>query len=241
MIRKLTFGATVIVAFAAFAALGAAETTTLPAYAPKIEPANFTHDVTNLYFPLKPGSVLIYEGSRDDKPRRDEMTVTHETKLIMGVRCVVVRDFAMSDTALVEKTADWYAQDKDGNVWYFGEDTAEYENGAVISTAGTWMAGVDGALPGIVMKAVPRVGEGYRQEYLPGVAEDYAKVVEIGAKAEGPTGAYADVVVTEDIDLLDKTKFEHKSYAPNVGMVATDGMVNGHHEQRKLTAILKAE
>src|SRR5262249_17044325 len=154
---------------------------------------------------------------------RMEATVTNETKVVMGVRCVVVRDIVTTNTELVEKTTDWYAQDAEGNVWYFGEDTAEYKNGKVTSTAGAWMAGVDDALPGIIMKASPQLGDGYRQEYRPGVAEDFAKVVQLNATAEVPAGKYDHVLVTEDTDLLDTTKLEHKSYAPGVGVVATSG------------------
>lgn len=213
----------------------------LPPYNPVIDPANFSSDITNPYFPLKPGTVFKFEGSRDGVARRDDMTVTDETKMIMGVKTVVVRDVASSDTEIVEKTVDWYAQDKDGNVWYFGEDTAEYANGKVTNTDGTWMAGVDGAIPGIIMKAKPTVGEGYRQEYRPGVAEDYAKVINTEATAGGPTGKYEKVVVTEDTDLLDKSKFEHKWFAPNIGLIGTDGMVGGHHEIRTLKTILKPQ
>ena len=210
----------------------------LPPYNPTIDPAKFTEKITNPWFPLKPGQTYIYEGKRDAQPRRTEMAVTTETKMIMGVTCVVVRDVLTSNGALVEKTVDWYAQDVDGNVWYFGEDTAEYVNGAVTSTAGTWLAGVDGALPGIVMKATPAVGDAYRQEYRPGVAEDFAKVQKIDATATVPAGSYSKVVVTEDTDLLDTTKLEHKSYAPGVGFVGSEGMVNGHHEITNLTSIL---
>ena len=213
----------------------------LPPYNPVIDPANFSSDITNPYFPLKPGTVFKFEGSRDGVARRDDMTVTDETKMIMGVKTVVVRDVASSDTEIVEKTVDWYAQDKDGNVWYFGEDTAEYANGKVTNTDGTWMAGVDGAIPGIIMKAKPTVGEGYRQEYRPGVAEDYAKVINTEATAGGPTGKYEKVVATEDTDLLDKSKFEHKWFAPNIGLIGTDGMVGGHHEIRTLKTILKPQ
>jgi hypothetical protein len=210
----------------------------LPAYNPTIDPAKFSAAITNAYFPLKPGQTYIYEGKRDDQPRRTEMAVTTETKTIMGVKCIVVRDVLTSNGALVEKTVDWYAQDLDGNVWYFGEDTAEYVNGAVTSTAGTWLAGVDAALPGIVMKAHPAVGDAYRQEYRPGVAEDFAKVQKIDATVTVPAGSYDKVVVTEDTDLLDTTKLEHKSYAPGVGFVGSEGVVNGHHEVTSLTSIL---
>jgi hypothetical protein len=194
-----------------------------------------------VYFPLKPGTTLIYEGKRDDVPRRTEMTITHETKTIMGVKCIVVRDVLTSNNTIVEKTVDWYAQDVEGNVWYFGEDTAEYTNGAVSSTAGTWLAGVDAALPGIVMEAAPKVGDAYRQEYRPAVAEDFAKVEKLDGSITVPAGSYGHVVVTFDTDLLDKTKLEHKSYAPGVGFVATEGTVNGHHEVTSLTSILTGQ
>ena len=210
-------------------------------YHPVIDPANFVSEITNPYFPLKPGTVFKFEGTRDGVARRDEMIVTGETKVILGVKCSVVRDVASSDTEIVEKTVDWYAQDKDGNVWYFGEDTAEYSKGKVTSTAGTWMAGVDGALPGYIMKAKPAIDDGYRQEYRPGVAEDFAKVIKIDASAGGPSGKYENVVVTEDTDLLDKAKFEHKWFAPGVGPIGTDGMVGGHHEIRTLKAVLKSQ
>jgi hypothetical protein len=211
----------------------------LPPYNPTIDPANFVDNVTNPYFPLVVGSTYVYEGNRDGVPRRAEVTVAADTKMIMGVKCVVTRDVVTSNTSLVEKTTDWYAQDKDGNVWYFGEDTAEYTNGAVSSTAGTWLAGVDGAQPGIIMQAHPKVGDAYRQEYRPKIAEDYAKVLETTNSAPWPTGNYTNIVVTEDTDLLDATKLEHKSYGPGIGYLGSEGMVNGHHEIVKLTQILK--
>ena len=230
----------VFATLASFSAL-AASAEVLPPYAPVIDPANFVAEITNPYFPMKPGTVYKYEGTRDGVARRDEMTVTHETKVIMGVTTTVVRDVASTDAEMVEKTVDWYAQDKDGNVWYFGEDTAEYAKGKVTTTDGTWMAGVDGALPGYIMKATPTLGDAYRQEYRPSVAEDFARVVKTDATAGGPTGKYTNVVVTEDTDLLDKAKFEHKWYAPGVGIIGTDGMVGGHHEIRTLQAILKSQ
>jgi hypothetical protein len=238
--RKLCLNlAATVTAFAACG--GAFATENLPPYNPAIDPANFVSEITNQYFPMKPGTVFKFEGTRDGVARRDEMTVTDETKVIMGVKAIVVRDVASSDTEIVEKTVDWYAQDKDGNVWYFGEDTAEFANGKVTNTDGTWMAGVDGAIPGIIMKAKPTVGDGYRQEYRPGVAEDYAMVINTNATAGGPTGKYENVVVTEDTDLLDKAKFEHKWFAPGIGPIGTDGMVGGHHEIRTLKAILKPQ
>jgi hypothetical protein len=205
-------------------------------YNPTVEPSRFTDKVTNPYFPLTPGTVAIFEGTRDGVPLHIETTVTTDTKVVLGVRCVVIRDIVTG--ALEERTSDWYAQDTQGNVWYFGEDTKEYTNGVVTSTAGSWEAGVDGALPGIIMEANPAQGDAYRQEYRPTVAEDVAMVERLGERAHVPSGDYSNVVVTNDRDLLDTTKDEHKYFAPGVGMVKLDGLVNGHHEKVWLTSIL---
>jgi hypothetical protein len=213
--------------------------TPLPPYNPAINAVDFSAQVTNPLFPLTPGTIFIYEGNRDGVPQHNEVTVTTETKVIMGVACVVVRDVVTSNNAIVEKTTDWYAQDKAGNVWYFGEDTAEYENGAVTTTAGTWMAGVDGALPGIVMKASPMVGDAYRQEYRPGEAEDFAKILQLDGSWTVPAGNFTNVLVSEDTDLLDATKLEHKYYAAGVGYLGSNGIVNGHKEEIKLSSISK--
>jgi hypothetical protein len=209
---------------------------TTNAYHPDIRPAQFTDRVTDPYFPLVPGTVMIYQGTRDGKPLHIELTVTHDTKVILGVRCVVVRDIVTG--ALEERTSDWYAQDASGNVWYFGEDTKEYTNGVVSSTAGTWEAGVDGAQPGIIMLAHPRSGDAYRQEYRPTVAEDVARVTSVGAKVSIPAGHYGKVLVTNDRDLLDLSKNEYKYFAPGVGTIKISGLVNGHHEQVWLTSVL---
>jgi hypothetical protein len=217
---------------------GSSSSTTLVNYHPKIDPATFSTQITNKYFPLKPGTTFVLEGTRDGQPQRAEVVVTSETKVIMGVTTVVVRDTVTSNGALVEKTTDWYAQASNGDVWYFGEDTKEYTNGTVSSTHGTWEAGLDGAQPGIIMKAKPTVGDAYRQEYRPAVAEDFAKVLRIHDSMTVPAGSYKSVVVTEDTDLLDATKHENKYYAPGVGFIGSEGMVNGHHEISKLTKIL---
>ena len=209
---------------------------TTSAYHPDVQPAQFTDRVTNPYFPLTPGTVTIFDGTRDGKPLHIEVTVTHDTKVIMGVRCVVIRDIVTG--ALEERTSDWYAQDASGNVWYFGEDTKEYTNGVVSSTAGTWEAGVDGAQPGIIMLANPKSGDAYRQEYRPTVAEDVAMVKSVGAKVSIPAGHYAKVLVTNDRDLLDLSKNEYKYFAPGVGTIKITGLVNGNHEEVWLTSVL---
>ena len=207
-------------------------------YSPTINPGDFTDVIDNPYFPLTPGTVLVYDGNRDGVPRHTEVTITSDTKTILGVQNLVVRDIVTSNGALVEKTSDWYAQDTKGNVWYFGEDTKEYTNGVVSSTAGTWLAGVDEAIPGIVMEAVPKVGDAYRQEYRPGVAEDMALVQRLDGTSQITNTTYTNVLVTEDADALDPFKLEHKSYAPGVGFIGTTGIVGGHHEVSQLTQIL---
>ena len=164
------------------------------AYTPHIDPADFTTTIDNEYFPLKPGTTFVYEGGAE----RDEITVTSDTKKVMGVECVVVNDKAWENGKLIEQTYDWFAQDKEGNVWYFGEDTKEYENGKVTSTKGSWEAGVDGAKPGIIMQADPKVGDSYRQEYYEGEAEDMAKVLSLNESVTVPYGSFDDVLVTKE-------------------------------------------
>ena len=147
------------------------------AYNPIINPANFVTTIDNPLFPLTPGTTFIYEGQTEDGFEHDEVVVTHNTKVILGVTCVEVKDTVTVDGALEEQTLDWYAQDKAGNVWYFGENSLEYADGLVVGIGGSWTAGVDGAKPGIIMKAHPKVGDEYRQEFSVGTAEDMAKVI----------------------------------------------------------------
>jgi hypothetical protein len=209
-------------------------------YHPVIVPADFSTRITNPYFPLPPGTTYVFDGIRDGLPQRTEMTVTKETKMIMGVSTVVVRDVVTSNGALVEKTTDWYAQKRNGDVWYFGEATAEYENGKVTSTKGSWEAGVDNAQPGIIMLGSPRPGAGYRQEYRPGEALDTAKVQAVGEKVTVPAGTYSKVVVTNDTNPLAPDRIDKKWYGPGVGLVKVLRERTGHHEEARLVKIVKA-
>ena len=184
-----------------------------------IDPASFVSTVDNAYFPLVPGTVLVYEGTSDGEREVVTIHVTRETKQILGVTCIVVRDTVKVAGELKEDTFDWYAQDLDGNVWYMGEDTKEYENGKVSSTEGSWEAGVNGALPGVIMPAHPEVGLAYTQEHYAGEAEDKGKIVATGESVTVPFGSYDEVVVTEDWTPLEPAVREHKSYAPGVGVV----------------------
>jgi hypothetical protein len=191
--------------------------TTQQAYAPHINPSDFTTKVDNKYFPLKPGTTFVYQGKSGANPERDVMTVTHSTKQIMGVKCVVVNDRVWQNGKLTEKTYDYYAQDKQGNVWYFGENSKEIKDGKVTSTEGSWEAGKDGAKPGIIMQAHPKVGQTYRQEYYKGHAEDMAKVIDLSGSAKVPYGSFGHSLVTKEWSPLEPGVAEHKYYAAGVG------------------------
>jgi hypothetical protein len=204
---------------------------------PDIDPANFVRRITNEFFPLRPGRTFFYRGMKDGVPTSETVHVTHRTKQILGVTCTVVHARAFEEGVLVEDTFDWYAQDVAGNVWYFGEDTKELdENGNVISTEGSWEAGVDGARPGIIMKARPRVGDRYYQEVAPGVAEDQAQVRSLDASACVRYGCFDDLLVTKEWTRLDPGVVEHKYYAEDVGFILSV-MVKGGHERTALVRI----
>jgi hypothetical protein len=163
----------------------------------------------------------VYD-SRTDRGERqtDTVEVTTDTKVLIGVTTVVVHDVATAGGATIEDTLDYFAQDAEGNVWYFGEDTTAFE-GKKASTAGSWRAGVGGALPGIVMPAHPAAGTpGYRQEFDRGNAEDMGQIAATGRSAHTPFGDLTNVVVTNDWSPLEPTTFEQKFYAPNIGLVA---------------------
>jgi hypothetical protein len=191
--------------------------TTQQAYAPHINPSGFTTKIDNKYFPLKPGTTFVYQGNSGGNPQRDVMTVTHSTKQIMGVKCVVVDDRVWAHGKLTEKTFDYYAQDKKGTVWYFGENSKAYKNGKV-STAGSWEAGKNGAKPGIIMQAHPKVGQSYHQEYYKGQAEDMAKVLKLNGSAKVPYGSFGhSSLVSKEWSPLEPGVVEHKYYAAGVG------------------------
>jgi len=173
------------------------------AYEPRIRPADFGGPVDNPYFPLVPGSRWIYDGTQKDGSERTTVEVTPDTKAILGVSAVVVHDTVSTAGAVKEDTFDWYAQDRKGNVWYFGEDTKEYENGVVVNTEGSWEAGVDGAKAGIIMKVRPRPGVAYRQEYYRDHAEDFAQVLGKVDSVTVPAGSYHDVLETKEFTPLE--------------------------------------
>jgi hypothetical protein len=211
-------------------------------YDPVVDPANFTDEqgrpnqIDNTYLPLRSGTTFVYEGTEDGEPLRDVLEVTRRTKTIIGVTTTVVRDRVLLDGTLLEETFDWYAQDDRGNVWYFGEDSKDFDTeGNVISTHGSWKAGVDGAKPGVVMKAEPMSGDTYRQEYAPGVAEDMASVLSRSKRVTVPLGSFDDVLQTKDFTCLEAGN-EHKYYAPGVGLVQAI-VLSGGSEQIELVSV----
>lgn len=189
----------------------------------KLDAADFVDRIDNPYWPMSPGSKWVY----DEDGQRVEVTVTDETKEILGIQATVVHDVVTEDGELVEDTYDWYAQDKDGNVWYLGEDTKEYENGKVKTTAGSWEAGVDGAEAGVIMPGEPEVGMTYRQEYYEGEAEDAGEILSLHEWVEVPAGNYRNVLMTKDFTPLDPDILEHKFYAKGVGPVLVVGISGG--------------
>jgi len=206
-------------------------------YNPVIDPANFTINIDNPYLPFKPGTTLVYAGPTSQGFQRNTTEVTFSTKVIEGVTCVEVHDQVYTNGQLTEDTLDWYAQDKEGNVWYFGEDSEELSNGRVTTLGGTWQAGVNGAKAGIVMEAHPKVGDFYRQEFLLGTAEDTAGVLSMDQSVTVPAGTFDHCLETYEITGLEPGALEHKYYSAGVGNVLTIDLVSG--DRFPLVQILK--
>jgi hypothetical protein len=196
-------------------------------------------EVTNPFFPLSPGTTFHYTGETDGLPSTDDMEVTRQKKLILGVRCTVVHDVVYTSGVLSEDTLDWYAQDSNGNVWYFGEDTKELDsNGNVTSTEGSWQAGVNGGQQGIIMEAHPRVGDQYQQEFSAGVAQDMAQVLGLNKSACVMYGCFDDLLLTKEWSPLEKGVTDHKYYARDVGFILED-VVKGGDEHSELVSITR--
>jgi len=196
-------------------------------YDPVIDPSNFVARVNNPYFPLKPGTTFIYEGRTAEGFEHDEFAVTHNTRVILGVTCVEVRDRVTTDGELTEDTLDWFAQDRDGNVWYFGENTHELEDGLITTIEGTWMAGVNGDKPGIVMKAHPAIGDFYRQEFSLANAEDFAETLSLTETVTVPAGTFHNCLKSQETTPLETDLLEYKFYASGVGNVLTVDATTG--------------
>ena len=185
-----------------------------------IDPADFSATVDNPWFPLVPGTTLKYRGSTEGRALVDVFEVTRETAIIDGVPCVVIRDTVTEAGQVVEQTVDWYTQDRLGNVWYFGEETRTLDaKGNVLSTEGTWQAGVDGAQPGIFMPAEPQVGQSFQQESYPGHAEDWFVVLQMGVPVTVPYGAFPGALVTAEWTPLEPGMLGEKVYVKGIGLV----------------------
>ena len=195
----------------------------------ELDPADFSTRIDNPYWPMEPGTRWTYrEIDEDGAALEVVVVVTAETKNIAnGITARVVRDVVTADGELVEDTKDWYAQDSDGNVWYLGEETAEFEEGRMTTRAGSFEAGVDGALPGIVMPGDPQVGMEYRQEYYEGEAEDNGEILSLDEMAEVPFGRFGEVLLTKDTIAIEPNVLEYKLYARGIGPVLVFGVSGG--------------
>jgi hypothetical protein len=198
------------------------------AYSPQLDPAEFVDAIDNPFLPMPVGAHWRYEGESEGEIETVDITVTGDRKTILGISAFVVRDTVTIGGQLVEDTYDWFAQDQAGNVWYLGEEVKDYENGQVVSTAGSWEAGVDGALPGIVMPAIPVTNDVYRQEFYAGEAEDMMEIIDVGATLTVRAGAFDDVVMTRDWTPLDPGTVEEKAYARGVGKIREAKTVGGN-------------
>lgn len=195
-----------------------------------LDPQDFSTTIDNPYWPMKPGTVWVYRGTdTTGTVERVVIRVLKKTKLIAnGITARVVLDTVTIKGKPREITRDWYAQDRSGNIWYLGEDVANYKNGVIVSRDGSWEAGVDGAQPGVVMPAKLKAGLKYRQEYYKGIAEDNGAIVTLGVEhVEVPYGFFDQhVLMTRDLSPIEPKVQELKFYAPGVGpllSVHTDG------------------
>jgi len=207
------------------------------AYTVTYHPGDFSPNVDNPWFPLKPGTTLVYRGTKDNQKALDEVAVSPHTSKLGGVPCRVVFDRLYLDGKLAETTRDYYTQDTKGNVWYFGEDTAELDpDGNMVNTEGTWHTGENGALPGIFMPASPRAGESHRQEFYPGHAEDFFQVLARSAAVSVPYRSFPRALLTKEWTPLEPGVLDHKYYVQGIGTVK-ETTVKGPPEHMVLVAV----
>jgi len=191
-------------------------------YSIPVTASDFAAAIDNPYLPFRPGSKWVYEATLEDGSKeRQVVEVLSETRLVNGVAATVIHDIVYVADELVEETFDWYAQDKDGNVWYVGEMVDNFENGVLVNHAGSWEWGVDGALPGVIMWADPasHIEAEYYQEFYAGEAEDKGQVMSVSERVTVPFGSFENVVQTRDFSALAPDLQEHKFYAPGVGVI----------------------
>lgn len=203
---------------------------------PAMPPASsFSARVDNPWFPLLRGTRWVYTGVKDGKPTRDVVAVTPRIKTIEGVPCVAVHDRLYMRGRLEERTTDWYSQDSHGNVWYFGENTAELDaHGHVTSTEGTWKAGANGAKAGIYIPGNPRLGQTGLQEFLKGHAEDHFEIIALFGTVAPP--GKANALVTKEWTPLEPGVIDHKMYVRGIGTVLEQSQ-RGPNERNELISI----
>jgi hypothetical protein len=208
------------------------------AYHPRIDPASFTSTVDNPWFPLQPARTLVYVGVKDGTAAVDVVAASRRTRVVDGVRTRVVEDRLYLGGVLKERTADYYAQDRCGNVWYFGEDTAELDRlGRVVDTSGSFLAGADGAQPGVVMQAHPQLGRTFRQEWYRGEAEDVFTAVGLDVRVTVPYGSFRHALRTRETTALEPGVVDNKYYVRGIGEVA-ELAVRGPREKLVLVDVL---
>jgi hypothetical protein len=225
-VAPITIGAVAVIVAALVPATPASSAPSCPR-PPKL-PADFVGQVDNPYLPLTPGTTLTYRGKLDGKSATDVFTVTGGTKTILGVVTTVVHDQVFIKGELTEDTEDWFAQDAAGNVWYFGEDTKELEDGVVVSTEGSWEAGVDYARAGIFMPAQPMVGQVFKQEDAKNVAEDCSRMVDVNASVRTPFVSSDEALKTEEYSLLEPDVLDNKYYVKDIGLVREQTIQGGN-------------
>ncbi len=206
--------------------------------------ANFATPKANPYFPLDLGTSNTLKGKRTDGDpivEHSVLTVQGPGPVILGVPTTLVLDEAFEAGVLVERTFDYFAADKDGNVWYFGEDVTNFRYDDAGRLTGTdnksaWRAGVNGALPGISVSGVPEVGLTLFQEHAPAdEAMDYAEILAVDLEINGPAGTFQNVMKTFETSTVETDLREFKYYAPGVGMIRAD---EGLSERRDSPAII---
>ena len=209
----------------------------IPDELPDVNEAEFSNptNITNPYYGPPAGYIYEYQGYElEDGELPDEASEViyierrAETRVVMGINSIIQRDYVMEDGVILEDTDDWLAQDDDGNLWYMGELSKNYdEDGNFIGTEGSWEAGVDGALPGYWLPADPFVGQVYYQEWYEGEAEDYAEVIAINETVETDLGIFENVLVTKDINPFEEDVYELKYYAPGTGFIKEEKYEDG--------------
>ena len=191
-------------------------------YMAHIYPENFVSEINNPFFPLTIGSSFTYTGQTENGIERALVEVLPDTRTVLGIICTVVLDRVYLNDELIEETYDWYAQDKDGNVWYFGEDVDNYVDGVVDNHYGSWEGGVDGAEPGVIMLGNPVIGLQYRQELYIGEAEDQGEVISKDESVTVVAGSFSGCLKIKETNPLDPNFLEYKYYAHGVGCVKVE-------------------